>query len=864
MESGDQNQFFVDSEWIIVNKRDGKSKQLARSMVFVGREECDIILHSSSIDKRHAVIYFNAKDNLFYIKDLNSTYGTFINDAKIPELTYIKINHMDRIRFVNIDLLIFLFFVISLTRIIPPDTFLICRIPSPSEAQKSLSTSVLSKNDFAPINSSNRTQQSANTFSSTLQTSEEFSIPQRLLNMEDIDFMSTEESKNSNSSVSTIDSLDENKSRVKNKTNGTQLSPVNEGSVHSSREYKFCSDNKTKNKNFEPKEEEKAEASTPSASAMAFTIAFDEGKKKMLCSEPLSPQSDIEYEKPMKENLKENEKISQQQQDCKSPLGSARKNSPPEKGEKDSGVCEDDKSEAGTYTVDAENADPGVEDARKRIDEVFGVAHSSTEKLKSPKMSPNTSSFYLSHEFKEDIQIKSEDDVLSKAIKHEKQKRRLPSVPQIDNDEVSNPLLLKIQKNPNLRSQLLEEISPLWCSKQNDKYTDLKPQKNVTSYSEVKRSNTRKSTSSEVELSQSENASINSDESFEIKSCDSGKCKSDSNTSSHPMRFNRAFALRRARLGIDTPGIPIKKSPSSCTNQKKPNENRFTPSPNFNRTDGGRFSLRVSKNPGENRKPPIGSTANRSSSRENVAKPTHQRKLSDPRIQCQKKGNKHSFSDIENDSSRQSSPLHSPKSVHRSSSFAERENNESNARSSTSNIRALEPFQLTKRIFSTKPHQIARLESSMRVKNFPHDPMSSSFVEKKCSPTDNESSFQKKNSKELSALDHLVISAILQLSAKLRNNLGCILEKSRLNYPKDSEMRLMIEEMIPQFSVSETRFCETSDNTTSKDLSNILKNLKKVEQSLEVISLLVEHGSSISSARNQQQQEKCSATHSRR
>jgi centrosomal protein CEP170 len=71
------NHSFTSNEiqWIIVSKRDGKTKLLPRGMIFVGREECDIILSSTTVDKRHAVIFFNTTNEQFHVKDLNSSYG---------------------------------------------------------------------------------------------------------------------------------------------------------------------------------------------------------------------------------------------------------------------------------------------------------------------------------------------------------------------------------------------------------------------------------------------------------------------------------------------------------------------------------------------------------------------------------------------------------------------------------------------------------------------------------------------------------------------------------------------------------------------------------------------------------------------
>lgn len=52
----------------------------------------------------------------------------------------------------------------------------------------------------------------------------------------------------------------------------------------------------------------------------------------------------------------------------------------------------DDHSEAGTYTVETEQADCDVEEARKKIDEVFGVIQLSNSVLSSSYSSSTTSS----------------------------------------------------------------------------------------------------------------------------------------------------------------------------------------------------------------------------------------------------------------------------------------------------------------------------------------------------------------------------------------------------------------------------------------------------------------------------------------
>lgn len=77
----------------------------------------------------------------------------------------------------------------------------------------------------------------------------------------------------------------------------------------------------------------------------------------------------------------------------------------------------------------------------------------------------------------------------------------------------------------------------------------------------------------------------------------------NNNSNNNSMRFNRAFALRRARLGMDTCGVEISES---AANKAKEAQAKSVPKPKpqppaFRRNDGGRFSLRVPSATGNSR-----------------------------------------------------------------------------------------------------------------------------------------------------------------------------------------------------------------------------------------------------------------------
>uniref|UniRef100_A0A3B4GBU5 Centrosomal protein of 170 kDa protein B-like n=1 Tax=Pundamilia nyererei TaxID=303518 RepID=A0A3B4GBU5_9CICH len=68
-------------------------------MIFVGREDCELMLQSRSVDKQHAVINYNPTTDEHLVKDLGSLNGTFVNDLRIPDQTYITLKLSDIIRF---------------------------------------------------------------------------------------------------------------------------------------------------------------------------------------------------------------------------------------------------------------------------------------------------------------------------------------------------------------------------------------------------------------------------------------------------------------------------------------------------------------------------------------------------------------------------------------------------------------------------------------------------------------------------------------------------------------------------------------------------------------------------------------------
>ncbi|XP_047429992.1 centrosomal protein of 170 kDa protein B isoform X2 [Mugil cephalus] len=86
------------TSWFLVSSS-GTRHRLPREMIFVGREDCELMLQSRSVDKQHAVINYNTTTDQHLVKDLGSLNGTFVNDLRIPDQTYMTLKLSDVIRF---------------------------------------------------------------------------------------------------------------------------------------------------------------------------------------------------------------------------------------------------------------------------------------------------------------------------------------------------------------------------------------------------------------------------------------------------------------------------------------------------------------------------------------------------------------------------------------------------------------------------------------------------------------------------------------------------------------------------------------------------------------------------------------------
>ncbi|XP_040188620.1 centrosomal protein of 170 kDa protein B isoform X2 [Rana temporaria] len=86
------------TSWFLVSSS-GMRHRLPREMIFVGRDDCELMLQSRSVDKQHAVINYDSEKDEHRVKDLGSLNGTFVNDVRIPDQKYITLKLNDAIRF---------------------------------------------------------------------------------------------------------------------------------------------------------------------------------------------------------------------------------------------------------------------------------------------------------------------------------------------------------------------------------------------------------------------------------------------------------------------------------------------------------------------------------------------------------------------------------------------------------------------------------------------------------------------------------------------------------------------------------------------------------------------------------------------
>ncbi|TWW58609.1 Centrosomal protein of 170 kDa [Takifugu flavidus] len=90
------------TSWFLVSGG-GTRHRLPREMIFVGRDDCELMLQSRSVDKQHAVINYEPDTDEHKVKDLGSLNGTFVNDVRIQEQSYVTLKIEDKLSVIYLN-----------------------------------------------------------------------------------------------------------------------------------------------------------------------------------------------------------------------------------------------------------------------------------------------------------------------------------------------------------------------------------------------------------------------------------------------------------------------------------------------------------------------------------------------------------------------------------------------------------------------------------------------------------------------------------------------------------------------------------------------------------------------------------------
>lgn len=89
------------ASYLIFNKK--RIKLVAK--ITIGRESDNDIVVDNKLASRHHAIIQKIKDS-YFLKDENSTNGTYLNGRLIPEGKYVKLNPGDKVTVGNMSLVI--------------------------------------------------------------------------------------------------------------------------------------------------------------------------------------------------------------------------------------------------------------------------------------------------------------------------------------------------------------------------------------------------------------------------------------------------------------------------------------------------------------------------------------------------------------------------------------------------------------------------------------------------------------------------------------------------------------------------------------------------------------------------------------
>lgn len=291
---------------------------------------------------------------------------------------------------------------------------------------------------------------------------------------------------------------------------------------------------------------------------------------------------------------------------------------------RDSDIAKDDLSESGTYTLD--KADPEVEEARRKIDEVFGVSrfnlpqssscdrvsikNSSTDANHRPPISSSKTDGELSAKNSPIFpraciaqNVKSQLLINPNFIRSRRPNTSLPGSNANSDSDSNSPVHPRPKNGIHPRMESPSRGSSSLHSPRRESYEQIRDRNLTMTRSGFNNLNhTTSDKGSRNSLNDfDDDISLKSEAaSTESTGSNSGRnCSSEVNHSSlPPMRLNRTVALRRAKLGLDTLGVPLNLTPKSTSNTasnshpSRSNSKPSSPAAAFVRNDGGRFSLR--------------------------------------------------------------------------------------------------------------------------------------------------------------------------------------------------------------------------------------------------------------------------------
>lgn len=470
--------------------------------------------------------------------------------------------------------------------------------------------------------------------------------------------------------------------------------------------------------------------------------------------------------------------------------------------------CEE-MSDNGTYIV---GNDPETDAARKRMDELFGVVKAAEASLLNNQQ-----------------QMQAANRPSRSTAYHNFGRERQERINRLATRNPSASRSSSSSRQETLKSGIGGH-QPRVTSRNSscDRTTTSRPQHGSRKPRSVSQSS-RHSNGKEVSDTRSSRSSLHND----IESMNQEQAMNPS------MKFNRAFTLRRARLGLGEPVRDIESnqsglSPKRSVNpvaSKCPGASNSSGSGGLSRNDGGRFSLRTKNNALSSRLsqlPTIARNQLPNSFIENYVnrnlpprghgqnyQQTHSRNATGGRAINDELETTHL------------SPRHRGMQADSSSSTSGR------LKKTGSNLQTNDVESDTDS-YNRYNNSLCNEQQDISQNSNYGD------MARACSSTGKQGS-----AIELGALDSLVLSAISSLSLKIRQSVCDVMVDHAKRLPNDNETRLIVEEIVPQLAQSSARprsptSIEEIDQSLYFDLAQTLKNLKKVEQMVEVIKNISE------------------------